>query len=44
MTDINAANSGTFMIGGDLEVNRLGFGGGLHNNEIGCAHGRISCS
>lgn len=26
MTDINVANSGTFMIGGDLEVNRLGFG------------------
>lgn len=26
MTDINAANSGTFMIGGDLEINRLGFG------------------
>ncbi len=26
MTTINAAASGTFRIGGDLEVNRLGFG------------------
>lgn len=26
MSDINAAQSGTFKIGGDLEVNRLGFG------------------
>ena len=26
MTDYNAAKSGTFKIGGDLEVNRLGFG------------------
>jgi len=26
MTSINAARSGTFRIGGDLEVNRLGFG------------------
>jgi len=26
MTDINAAASGTFMLGGDIEINRLGFG------------------
>lgn len=26
MTDYDAAKSGTFKIGGDLEVNRLGFG------------------
>ena len=26
MTSINASASGTFRIGGDLEVNRLGFG------------------
>ena len=26
MTDLNAALSGTFAIGGDLKVNRLGFG------------------
>ena len=26
LSDPNAANSGTFKIGGDIEVNRLGFG------------------
>ena len=26
MADINAADSGTFMLGGDIEINRLGFG------------------
>lgn len=26
MTDINAAASGTFMLGGDIEINRLGYG------------------
>jgi len=26
MTEINAAASGTFMLGGDIEINRLGFG------------------
>src|ERR1700743_2836102 len=26
MSDLNAAKSGTFKIGGDLSVNRLGFG------------------
>ncbi|MEL7434563.1 MAG: aldo/keto reductase [Chloroflexota bacterium] len=26
MADINAADSGTFMLGGDIEINRLGYG------------------